>query len=322
MIKYVYVAGDLQARSDTEFHYLARQRHLDWELDNPKINNENTIHFFLGDITEDSKPNSKELALLVRFYESLRCKEKWILGGNHDLNELKKTWSFDPLLELNGVKAFKKPEVVKVGMLSWLMLPYYKDSVFKDMKPMKEEYESYEGSYSFISHHFEDETMNFGTNNYIDISKIKGTRVGGHLHTGPEGYLPSPVPNTKAEMLDERYGLLINVDTWEIEKIIYPKNLAYVSIDYEEDIPKNILEEYPLIALTVNNVLDESKIREKYTNYENVHIRRLNTSSYMNKEEIKKEGKVRPLEEYWNIFKKERNVKPNVISLIEQKEVF
>lgn len=322
MIKKIYVTGDLQARSDHPFHYKAREIHLDWERNNPLINNEETIYFSLGDITEDSKPHSKELALLVKHFEELKNPEKWILGGNHDLNEIKKSWSFDPLLELEGVKGFKRPEEVNIQGLSILMMPFYKKSVFKNFSPMKEYYEALEGKYDFVAFHFEDHTMDFGAGTSIDTRKIKGYRLGGHIHTGGENYLPSPVPNTKAELLPERYGLLIDIETKEVEKIVYPNNLTFVSIEEGQDIPPSALDDFPVVALTVNNVLDETKVRETYTNYENVYIRRLNKPSTINKEEIKKEGKVRTLLEYWKTFKEHRGVSEEVSKIIEESGIF
>lgn len=305
-----------------EFHYESRKAHLEWEIMNPKINNEDTIYFSLGDITEHSQPSPKDLALLVNFFERLQCKEKWILSGNHDYNPLKKTWSFDPLLELRGVKSFKKKERVNVGSKDFLMLPYYYDHVFSELPPMKEYYESIQDDVDYVAFHFEDETMDFGSNKTIDLSKIKGKRIGGHIHTGGKNYLPSPVPNNASEQLERRYGLLINLDTGVIEEIDYPKNLKYVTISYNEEIPTNILESYPNIALTITDVLDKEKLIEKYSNVENVYIRKMVSASNLNKVEINKKGKIRKMEEYWADYKKEKKVNLNVSKIIENRVKF
>lgn len=312
--KYLFLEGDLQIHASRQYEYLSRGAYIDWVLNNPKLNNEETIYFSLGDLFETSLPTPKEMSLATYYFENLESSKKYILAGNHDYNRGKDSHSFDPLLELRDVEAIKIPEILKLGNYTFNCLPFMYDSYSSLYGPMKEEYEKMDTETDFVLFHFEDETMNFGNNKFVDL-KVKGKRFGGHIHVGGDNYLPSPVPNKKNEVLDRRYVVLINLETGTWEEIDIPNFLDFQTVKYPNSLPEKRAE---YTALIVTDVLDKEEAQKKYDE-ESYFIREMRRPELQNKEELEKSGKVRSVKELWEEFTNKKKINKEVSSLVSSK---
>ena len=314
----IFIEGDLQIKSNTEVEFKSRQDYIEWVLNNPNLNNEDTIYLSLGDFFDSANPNPIDYQLGLYYLQNLKCKQKIIIAGNHDYNRLKNSYSIDPLQEIDGVTLIKKPDknlVFASGdyQLKAIVLPYYYDYIYDDLKSMREEYESYEGDYDVVFGHIEDETQEFGSSTGIDISKLKGTRIQGHIHIGGKGYLESPVPNKTNEMLDHRYVYLLDIETKNIEKVEVPDLLRFETVRYP-DLPKTTSSKY--LFLDILDSIDRTKTEELYS-HDNTFIRSIRGKQLVNSKVLERSGKVRTVEEMWKTFKTEKEIDKNVAIKVE-----
>uniref|UniRef100_UPI00405639D6 metallophosphoesterase n=1 Tax=Candidatus Electrothrix sp. TaxID=2170559 RepID=UPI00405639D6 len=315
--------GDLQVSSSVNeynsesFHYLARKAYIDWFLSQPELNNEDVLYWSLGDLTESSIPSPRDTQLLVYFFSQMKNKQKYIIAGNHDYNRGKGSYSFDPLTELEGVTAFTKPCEKDIDELSFKILPYYYDFVYPELKSMRENYESYKGEYDFIIFHFEDETQSFGDNQGINLSKIKGKRIGGHIHVGGENYLMSPVPNKSNEILPERYLYLLDTETSEIEKILIPNFLDYGVVNYPNPIEKKSDALYT--AWEIRDYVNKQDALSLYKEQwgDNFFIHKMSRKGLVESSDTERSNKVRTIKELWSDYKSSNKIDSNVSKLVE-----
>lgn len=330
-MKYLLVEGDLQNRSDyneeynTEsIHYLASCKYTRWVISNPKLNNEETGYFSLGDMSETSNPNPRDTSLMFNYLLNLKSPKKFILAGNHDYNRDKNTYSFDPLLELSDVEAFKKPTELELGNCKFKILPHFYDNIYQDLKSMKEEYEGYTGDYDFIFTHIADETQDFGGGHGIDISKLKGTRLQGHIHTGGKGYVTSPLPHKSSEVLDHRYLYKINLETKEVEEIEIPKFMTYESVKYPEPVDFSKLD-CDLVNLEIRDYVNKEEAynfyKEQFEKEDKLFFvyKMIKKRFSENGEEDRvRSDKVRSIKEIYLDFKRDKKLNPNVANIMEQ----
>ena len=172
-----------------------------------------------------------------------------------------------------------------------------------------------EGTYDFIIFHFEDETQEFGNEKTINLSKLKGKRIGGHIHVGGKNYVPSPIPNKSNEVLPERYLYLLDTETKELEKILIPNFLDYQSVNLYEDIkPSNALYTVYEIRNYVNKEEAISYYRKKYG--EDFFINKMVKQSLTESSEHKRSEKVRSTKELWEDYKKEKKVNKEVDKIV------
>lgn len=318
----IVLEGDLQVSSglneynSKSFHYEARKQYIEWFLNNPKLNNEESIFFSLGDLTESSLPSPRDTELLVYYYSNLKHHKKYILAGNHDFSRDKNTYSFAPLTKLSKVEAFYKPQDLTIGSSTIKVLPYFYDHIFPDMKSMKEEYESYEGVYDLILFHFEDETQDFGNGGSINI-KLKGKRVGGHIHVGGQNYITSPLPNKSNEVLPERHIYIYDTETKEIEKEIIPNFLDYKVVKFPEPIERRD-EDTPFVAFEIRDYVNKEEALKLYREQwgEDFYVHKMVKQTLLESGDTERSDKVRSVLELWEDYKNNNKVDKKVSEIV------
>ncbi len=320
----LFIEGDLQISSsinrdynNKSIHYLARERYIEWVLSNPKLNNPDIEYFSLGDLTDSSLPTPNDSDLLFYYMSNLKCNKKHIMAGNHDYNRKEDSYSFKALRNLPEITTYLKFQEVSLGSLNCIVLPYYYDNVYPELGSMKEEYEKLTGNYDFVFFHFEDETMSFGeASKFIDISKIKGKRIGGHIHVGGDNYLESPVPNKSNEMLDKRHVYLLDTETKVIEEIEIPSFIEYQTINYPDlpEIKPNILVNYE-IKDYVNKNESIKFYKDKFG--DDFFIYKMHRKSLQESSDNVRSDKVRTIPELWKDYKIEKKVHRKVASIVE-----
>lgn len=278
---------------------------FNWLNNQEFIKNEKKI-ILLGDLFEIPTPDSQ----LVLFYLDLfankwKDKDIYIIQGNHDYNL--ETNSLDFFKFLDNVEIIKEKAERQIEMKAILFLPYYSHEN-TDKKPMTEYYSSIEGKWDYIFGHIEDDTQHFG-NKYCDLSKIKGKKVFGHIHT-PDiqkkgNYIGSCIRNSSTEKNDKKYLALISKDNFELIEI--PVFMEYETVEYGEEIKtKN-----NLVMLNVTNAPSRIDAVNFYeSKYSNVKINKVITKrqkTLENEKVIKNSDK-----DNWDLFCKEKSLSDQV----------
>jgi len=234
------ILGDLHFDIKEPF-FSCQKEFCKWFLDQ-EFNKEENILIQLGDVYTHSNPNPKVHDLGIDFFSKMKFNKKYILTGNHDYNRLQNSYSTIPLQNINGVEIIYKPKRELIGNLNCLFLPFiYDKSEYSNNLSQKEFYENYKKENdgdietNFVFHHLQDESINFGGDEGIDLSWIDGERVGGHIHIRQKNYLGSPLIGRFDERGKESYILLIDLETKEKEYIKVPQFLDYMTLDYEKD---------------------------------------------------------------------------------------
>lgn len=262
----------------------------------------------LGDLFETPIPNSQ----LVLFYLEIfanKWKDKiiYILQGNHDYNL--ETNSLDFFKFLNNVEVIKDKTEKQIEMKNILFLPYYSHEN-TNKKAMIDYYSSLEGSYDYIFGHIEDETQHFG-DKYCDLTKLKGKRVFGHIHTSDiqkDGhYLGSCIKNSSTEKDDQKYLTIIQEN---LELKLIPSFLSYKTVKYGEK-----LEDIKDLILL--NVTEAPTKQDAITLYEssNIKCNKITTTRQQfleTSKTIKNKDK-----DIWKEFCKEKNLKDSVQKICE-----
>ena len=324
----IFFEGDLQIyKSNSEYNkdsarFNAVKLYTDWVINNPKLNNKETIYFSLGDFFERALPSPEEYELGMYYLSQGKWQEKYILGGNHCYSRIKDTYSIQPFSKLKDTTLIFKPEELDIEGISCLCLPYFYDNVYSDLKPMKEEYESLVGDYDIIATHIQDEnnTM-FGNNQSINISKLKGQRIQGHLHAikdNKDGYVNSPLANTKAEILDKRYCFLYDIETKTIEKIEIPNFLNYSEVVYPEPITVN-KEENSYTLYTIREVTDKQTVIDFYRQTNpNIYIKEIVKKKLQTMTEQYESQAQKSILDFFNEYSQENKLNQEVQSIITE----
>jgi len=323
----IFFEGDLQIyKSFSEYQsesarFEATKLYIEWVLNNPKLNNKEVIYFSLGDFFENSLPSPEEYNLGLHYLSNGEWKEKYLLAGNHDYNRIKDSYSIDPFSKLPNTTLIKKPGVMtNFGDLRVLTLPYYYDHIFTDLKSMKEEYENMSGEYDLVVTHIQDESQEFGDRGSIDISKLKGNRIQGHIHAvenNLSGYVNSPIPCTKGEVLDKRYCFLYDTETKWIEKIEIPNFLGYEEVIYPNELKEPTS---PYTLYTIKDYVDKASTIDFYKSKNpDMYIKEMVRKKLQTLEDFKAEVHKKTTLDYWEDYSLENKVDEQVYNLVLNK---
>lgn len=227
----------------------------------------------LGDWFHKSHPTPEEIDESIRFFNKSKIDTFYILSGNHDWSGVMKQYSILPFQNLSNVVVICEPCVKTIQGHTFAFLPHY-----KNIKTMRELYTHLSDEYinaEYVCYHFEDETQHNG----IDISYLKGKRLGGHIHTQAKNYeLLMPITSRYDErgLKNGLYSLLEGVT------IPAPNLIDYADVVYGEDLPeakakytmynikdapskKLAIEKYP--NTYIHDIFVVNKKREKIANY-------------------------------------------------------
>lgn len=245
----ILVEKDRHVRGQEPF-FSAHKTYNDWFVKQDFDTKEN-VFISLGDWYHSSHPTPEEIDESMRFFNASKIDEFFILGGNHDWSGVLKQYSILSFRNLSNVTVIMEPCVKKIQGKTFAFLPHY-----KNLKVMKELYTKLDDEYinaDYVCYHFEDETQGG-----IDISYLKGKKLGGHIHTKAKNYeLPMPITSR----YDER-GLDNGIYNLTEDSIIKtPKLIDYYDVEYGERL-QECDTKYPLI--NVLNAPSKSLAEEKY----------------------------------------------------------
>jgi len=258
------ILGDLQIKSN-EPYSIAFNNFIDW-MKVQSFNNDNNILLQLGDLYDSSLPDPKTNQLVLKFFNNLKFKKIYILQGNHEFNGVSKQSSLDILKEFNkNIEIITNIKILDIGNLKCLCLPYFYPSqndinIYNFYNNLSEEY--YLKDYDFIFHHLEDENNHFGKK-YVDLSKLKGDRIAGHIHIATNDYIGTPFP-TRYDEKDQK-GKIIEIAIESKEKIQHniPMFINYIDIEYPNDL---VFNSEGLSYFTIKNAIDYIAAKDYYIN--------------------------------------------------------
>ncbi|MBD3216569.1 MAG: hypothetical protein GF311_28400 [Candidatus Lokiarchaeota archaeon] len=251
--------------TEVEPFYSAKLRFFEW-LSKQSFNNSGNYFGILGDFGDKSKHTGLVNRKAISILKSLKFKKIFILTGNHDKS--KQFGNFlEPLKDLGNVEVIDTPIVNSVEGNNCLWLPhYYRAS--EDDRLMKDMYENdfNEDSYDFVFYHFPDETEQmFGK--FIDISQIKGKKLGGDIHIQSERYIGPPTKTRFTEKGQENRLLSVDLATKKLDSIPLPNFLDYISVNYP-NLPVIDSIQFPILDIDgAPSRKYEKEIREKYKGY-------------------------------------------------------
>jgi len=250
-------------------------------------NNENNYFLQLGDLYHFYNPSPKVHANVIDLFENkLRFKKKIVIAGNnrHEYNRSKKEYVIEAVEKLKNVETDYKPTIRDIEGFKFLTLPWFYDSIHKDLGIMKDYYNSLpekysKESYDYIFYHLEDETINFDGEGVIDLSYINTKkRLGGHIHKKQKNYnLGMPILSRYDEKDEPNELLMIDLHTKEETIIKVPKFIDYYEINYgKEIIEKDYEAKYMIFDIT--NCPDMKKTEldyiEKYKDNTHIYFRK------------------------------------------------
>jgi hypothetical protein len=258
----------------TEPFFSAHKEYNKWLLEQD-FNNKNTTFISTGDLYNSSVPTPEEIDITEKFINDFKG-NLIIIAGNHDYSISEKVYSILPLRNYSKVKIITEPCVLNVENYSIAFLPF-----IKNVKYMKETYENLSDEFintDYIVYHFDDESV---SNKGIDLSYLKGKRIGGHEHLSRKNYeLCVPIIGK----YDERGNqpTLLKIDNEE-QFINVPRFIDYYSIEYGEDLPK-VEAKFPIWNIENAPSKNQGEIFYKNAYIHEVHI--INKKKY----EIKKKN--------------------------------
>lgn len=300
------VIGDLHFRSEEPF-YSSSKAFCEWFL-NLSFNNLNNNAIFLGDIVNSAKSNGKVNHLMIDlFFNNLKFKKIWILQGNHDYSKRDGS-GLDPLQAKKNIMIIDSYKEIIINERICLFFPHFYPSI-----EMKKIYENFylEKEYDYIFYHFDDETIFFGGKaKGINISNIKGKRIGGHIHKKQNNYLGS-VSIMRSDERGKR-SFLYNLEKDEYIRI--PLFLDYEIIDYSQGIDHTREPPAPYMIYDVINAPSKEAAKEKFKDFyigdiitkDNIQIN--NSSS--------KIGKKKPIIEYLKEFLQLNNIDKELTTIL------
>lgn len=245
----ILVEKDRHVRGQEPF-FSAHKTYNDWFVKQDFDSKEN-VFISLGDWNHSSHPTPEEIDESMRFFNMSKIDKFFILGGNHDWSGVLKQYSILSFRNLSKVNVILEPCVHTIQGKTFAFLPHY-----KNLKTMKELYTNLDDEYinaDYVCYHFEDETQGG-----IDISYLKGKKLGGHIHTKCKNYeLPMPITSR----YDER-GLDNGLYNLDEDKIIpAPKLIEYYDVEYGDEVGVGLT---PFPLLNILNAPSKSLAEEKY----------------------------------------------------------
>lgn len=292
------IIGDLHFRSEEPF-YSSSVAFCKWFV-SQSFNNPDNNAIFLGDIVNSAKSNGKVNYLMVNlFFNYLKFKNIWILQGNHDYSKRDGS-GLDPLKAKDNIVLINILQEFLVNEKKCLFLPY-----FYPVSLMKETYENFNSNikYDYIFYHFDDETIFFGGKaRGINISHLKGKRIGGHIHKKQNNYLGS-VSIVRA---DERKKGSFLYHLEKDEYICIPTFLDYVIIDYSKGLNVENESSAPYIIYDIINAPSKELAEEKFKDY---YRGKISTKKNIQIESSSsKAGKKKSIKEYFKEFLQLNNI--------------
>jgi DNA repair exonuclease SbcCD nuclease subunit len=246
----IIIEKDRHMRSEIPF-FIAHQQYNDWFL-NQEWNNEENIFISLGDYFDKSKPTPDEYEMALSFFNKTKFKKIILLAGNHDYDRKLESYSIEPLASNKRIEIITYPEVQQIENMSFAFLPYYYD-YSNSNEPMKEAYTLLTPPFvesDFVLYHFEDQTISFGKEKTgIDISYLKGKKIGGHIHKSQKNYeLGMPVLWREDEKGESPTLGMIKTDK-SFSFIEVPKILDFYTVNYGD----RFISKSELSFITVEN---------------------------------------------------------------------
>lgn len=292
----VIVVKDLHLK-ESEPYFSAQAAFLSWILSQEWNNSKNCL-IQLGDLFNNSCPTPKEYNLAETFLSKVNFKTVYLLAGNHDWSDTKKTFSILPLQNIKNTKLILEKEIIEIEGKRCAFLPY--------KNKYREEYSEVSDDFTntdLVFHHLEDETIAFGKNKQgINLSKWKGKRIGGHIHKSQKNYeLGMPV-QSRVDEKGQKNNLFC-IDGNKESYISIPKFLDYYDVEYGEPLPK-VEAQFPI--WDIHNAPSPSEARKFYFgNYiRKVFIKNKKESSI---EVDKVQSKKKTLIELFNEYISKRN---------------
>lgn len=278
----------------TEPFFSAHKVYNKW-LCNQLWSVKDTTYISLGDWYNVAVPSPEEVDETERFFNESKFGKIYILAGNHDFSTSEKVYSILPLRNNPRVEIITEPKVVMIDGISFAFLPF-----MKNVKYMKEVYENLSNDFinaEYVLYHFDDESV---SSKGINLSYLKGKRLGGHEHLSRENYeLGMPINScyTEREQKNNLYFIDLQHNTTLID---IPRFVDYYSVEYGQDLPE-VEATFPIwnIENAPSKKQGELFYKEKYPS---IYIHEVHVVN-KKKKEIKKENskstsQVEFLEEY------------------------
>jgi calcineurin-like phosphoesterase family protein len=236
----------------------------------PENTLDNTV-VLLGDLTENHLNSGAVYEYLTRLFKGFKYGRIVILQGNHDVRRRagKEVTPYDFLKEDPRVQLCSTPgEVIDIEGHSCLMLPHFLPT--QDKPSVNKYYASLSGEYDFIFGHVADETATMIPEAHrSDLSKLKGIKCLGHIHTAVSGnYIESVYAGTVKEVSHTR-------SAWVFDKaknktvVPLPTFLEYENITYPEPLSRSTAQ----ITVYTFFGADEGTIKGHYG--KDIYIRRI-----------------------------------------------
>lgn len=301
----IVVIGDLHIREDEPF-FTSSKKFFEWFCESEY--NDGRPIIFTGDIVHKPIVNGKVMRFILDvFQDKLKAEHMWIVTGNHDFSRQK--GSFLETFEgetTDRVTVVSVPEELKIGEVSFFLLPYFYPNSIPDYSTMKEVYGNLIVNSDYIIGHFSDETSPLFMD--ADVSHMKGKRLFGHVHVGSAHYVGTPYITRKDESGKDSW--IINIDTQrrEDQRINVPVCLEYMDVEYGDPIEEQT--DYPVIY-SVKNAPTKAAAEEMYSDFYLGTIQvKSNFDRTLSKE--KSDGKIRPIMEYFEEFVAKNDVSKSV----------
>jgi hypothetical protein len=273
--------------------FSAQKDYNEWLVNNAVLNSVDNVYISLGDWYTLATPKPDEINETESFFNNFKCK-KIILAGNHDFSDSDKIWSIYPLKNSPETEIVLEPCVKTIESHTFAFLPFYKH--LSNFPPMKEYYTNLSEDFinaDFICYHFEDETMG---KKGIDISYLKGKRLGGHIHCSQKNYeIGMPIISRYDERDQNNNLFCIQKDKQFFIDI--PKFIDYYSLNYGE-LPNKTLAKYPI--WDINNAVSRKQALTFYEDY-TLYIHKINILSKKNKN-IQNDSKKFNIVDFFNSY--------------------
>lgn len=292
----IIIEKDRHMRRQAPF-FQAHIKLNDWYLSNEELNNEDTSFISLGDWYNIAIPSPEEIDETERFFTTSKFKNIYLSAGNHDYSDSLKTYSILPLRNNPRITIITEPCVKVIDGKTFAFLPHLQ-------KGMREVYSNLSNEFinaDYVLYHIDDETVKFGKKKTgIDLSYLKGKRIGGHIHTMQKNYeLGMPITSNFAEKGQQvGYYAIYNdeVETW----VDTPRLVDYYNIEYGEPIPE---VEAPFPIFDIYNA-PSKKQAEKF--YKDIFIHDIFVVN-KKKESIKAAEKKSSITEFFSDYIKDRS---------------
>ena len=249
--------------------FSAHKDYDNWLINNSVLNSKENTYISLGDWYTLATPKPDEIDETERFFNEFHC-HKIILAGNHDFSDTDKIWSIYPLANSVNTEIILEPCVRTIGNNTFAFLPFYKH--LKNYPPMKEYYSNLGEEFvnaDYVCYHFEDETINFGKNRKgIDISYLKGKRLGGHVHCSQKNYEIGMPIISRYDERNQKNNLFCIKDKEEFF-IDIPKFIDYYSVEYGKKLSE-IEAKYPI--WNIESAPSRKQAKEFYNNLKDYEI--------------------------------------------------